>query len=53
MGYRIMEQTPWGAAEMVVLGPKLAPGGSPTLASSGNDASRTARMRPGPVLWRE
>ena len=45
MGYKIVEQTPWGAAELVALGPASRATGSPE--SSGNDSSRTGRMRPG------
>ncbi len=45
MGYVIAEQTPWGAAEVIAVGPaRKAVGG---LESSGNDSTRTAGMRPG------
>jgi gamma-glutamyltranspeptidase/glutathione hydrolase len=45
MGYDISEQTPWGAAELIEVGPpEAAVGGAP---SSGNDASRTKGVRPG------
>ena len=48
MGYRVVEQTPWGAAEVVARGPGLGGGGS--VEGSGNDASRTASgLRPGLV----
>ncbi|MFT8243760.1 gamma-glutamyltransferase [Roseomonas sp. BN140053] len=45
MGYRITEQTPWGAAEVVALG-AAAPAAAGA-SSSGNDASLTGGMRPG------
>jgi gamma-glutamyltranspeptidase/glutathione hydrolase len=45
MGYKIVEQTPWGAAELIATGP---PGAEQTAApSSGNDATATGGMRPG------
>jgi gamma-glutamyltranspeptidase/glutathione hydrolase len=45
MGYDIREQTPWGAAELIAIGPpkplaKAAP-------SSGNDAALSGKMLPG------
>ena len=43
MGYKITEQVPWGAAEVIAVG--RGPG--PAVASSGNDASATKGMRPG------
>jgi gamma-glutamyltranspeptidase/glutathione hydrolase len=46
MGYKMVEQTPWGAAELVLVGlPDHASGGGP--ASSGNDASVSGAVRPG------
>ncbi|MBV9783761.1 MAG: gamma-glutamyltransferase [Acidisphaera sp.] len=45
MGYDITEQTPWGAAEVIAVGPAKGTGGGPE--SSGNDATRTTGMRPG------
>lgn len=45
MGYKITTQTPWGAAEVVAVGPPR-PAGSEA-ASSGNDSSQTGGMRPG------
>ena len=46
MGYKIVTQTPWGAAEVIEAGPVQA-AASPQ--SSGNDASRTGGLRPGLV----
>ncbi len=48
MGMKITEQTPWGAAEIIAVGPPETPAAG--VASSGNDATRTAGMRPG-VLY--
>ncbi|MDB5359008.1 MAG: gamma-glutamyltransferase [Rhodospirillales bacterium] len=45
MGYKLVQQTPWGAAELIAIGPDK-PVGSGT-ASSGNDASVGGKMRPG------
>jgi gamma-glutamyltranspeptidase/glutathione hydrolase len=45
MGYKISEQTPWGAAEVIAVGPPKGAAGGPE--SSGNDSSRTKGMRPG------
>ena len=45
MGYAIAERTPWGAAEMVLVGPDHAEGAA--VASSGNDSERGGAMRPG------
>ena len=45
MGYAIAERTPWGAAEMVLVGPDQAKGAG--VASSGNDSERGGAMRPG------
>ncbi|MCW3477908.1 gamma-glutamyltransferase [Limobrevibacterium gyesilva] len=45
MGYKITEQTPWGAAELIAIGPPNPAAG--TAASSGNDAAVFGRMRPG------
>ncbi len=44
MGYKITEQVPWGAAELIAVG-RSNTGAGP--ASSGNDASATKGMRPG------
>lgn len=43
-GYRIEEQTPWGAAMVVEVGPPQAAAGP---ASSGNDAASSGAVRPG------
>lgn len=43
-GYRIIQQSPWGAAEVIEVAPPTV-GEGPE--SSGNDAARGARMRPG------
>jgi gamma-glutamyltranspeptidase/glutathione hydrolase len=45
MGYDIVEQTPWGAAEVIAVGPPST--STPGRQSSGNDASRTPGMRAG------
>ncbi len=45
MGYKIAIQKPWGAAEIIEVGPSRPTGSEP--ASSGNDSSRTGMMRPG------
>ena len=43
-GHRITEQTPWGSAEVIAVGPARRSAGP---ASSGNDAALSGRMRPG------
>ena len=43
MGHRVQEQTPWGAADSILVGPAAPPAGSP--ASSGNDAQRGGTVR--------
>ncbi len=45
MGHTIVEQKPWGAQELIAV--RAAAPALPEAASSGNDASRTERMRPG------
>jgi gamma-glutamyltranspeptidase/glutathione hydrolase len=45
MGYKLVQQTPWGAAELIAIGPDQ-PVGSGS-ASSGNDAAVGGKMRPG------
>jgi gamma-glutamyltranspeptidase/glutathione hydrolase len=46
MGYKMVEQTPWGAAELVLVGlPEAAR--AEGAASSGNDASVSGAVRPG------
>jgi gamma-glutamyltranspeptidase/glutathione hydrolase len=46
MGYKMVEQTPWGAAELIVVGlPDAINAAGP--ATSGNDASVSGRVRPG------
>ena len=45
MGHTIIEQKPWGAQELIAV--RAAAPALPEAASSGNDASRTERMRPG------
>ena len=45
MGYKIITQTPWGAAEVIAVGPPHS--GETGPASSGNDSSQTRGMRPG------
>lgn len=44
MGHTIVEQTPWGAQELIARAGAATAG--PDAASSGNDSSRTGRMRP-------
>jgi gamma-glutamyltranspeptidase / glutathione hydrolase len=46
MGYKIQEQTPWGAAELVVLPIAKAAGGP---SSSGNDSTFGGQMRTGHI----
>ena len=46
MGYKIVEQTPWGAAEIIVL---PVAGSSDGPASSGNDSRSGGAMRPGHI----
>jgi gamma-glutamyltranspeptidase / glutathione hydrolase len=45
MGYKITQQTPWGAAELVAL--PAPSGGAQGTASSGNDSSFGGQMKPG------
>jgi gamma-glutamyltranspeptidase/glutathione hydrolase len=45
MGYRIVEQAPWGAAALAAT--RTSGGGSAGPASSGHDSAVTAGMRPG------
>ncbi len=47
MGYQIEEQTPWGAAALIAVGPARPYFGG--LTSSGNDAALTGGMRPGVI----
>ena len=44
MGYKIVEQSPWGAAEAIVIGPEQD---ASAAASSGNDAMAASRPIPG------
>ena len=43
--YKLVQQTPWGAAELIAIGPDQPVGTGP--ASSGNDSSAGGKMRPG------
>jgi gamma-glutamyltranspeptidase/glutathione hydrolase len=45
MGYAMKEQTPWGAAELILIGLDGAAGVQST--SSGNDSSLSGKVRPG------
>jgi gamma-glutamyltranspeptidase/glutathione hydrolase len=45
MGYKIVEQIPWGAAESILIGPAVDPNATP--ATSGNDAMAASRPIPG------
>jgi gamma-glutamyltranspeptidase/glutathione hydrolase len=45
MGYRIAEQTPWGAAELIEVAPPQPPDGS--AGSSGSDTAVSGRLRSG------
>ncbi|MBI2718215.1 MAG: gamma-glutamyltransferase [Rhizobiales bacterium] len=45
MGYKIVEQSPWGAAEAILIGPAETP--SSTQPSSGNDAMAGSKPVPG------
>jgi gamma-glutamyltranspeptidase/glutathione hydrolase len=44
-GHAVREQTPWGAAEVIAIGPQRP--ATAAVASSGNDAALSGRMRPG------
>ena len=44
MGHKIVEQTPWGAAEAILIGPKAE---AAAAASSGNDAMAGGKPAPG------
>jgi gamma-glutamyltranspeptidase/glutathione hydrolase len=45
MGYKIVEQSPWGAAEAILVGPEVQPGAAAE--SSGNDAAAASALVPG------
>ena len=45
MGYKMTEQSPWGAAELIMIGVPGAAGVA--AASSGNDAAVSGKVRPG------
>ena len=45
MGYKVTPQSPWGAAEVIAIGPQR--GTQASAATSGNDAALSGRMRPG------
>ncbi|WP_337047051.1 gamma-glutamyltransferase [Serratia liquefaciens] len=45
MGYKMVEQTPWGAAELILVGLPGAAGVSP--ANSGNDSAVSGKVREG------
>jgi gamma-glutamyltranspeptidase/glutathione hydrolase len=45
MGYKMTEQTPWGAAELILIGIPGAAGVAPS--SSGNDGAVSGKVRPG------
>jgi gamma-glutamyltranspeptidase / glutathione hydrolase len=45
MGYKIVEQSPWGAAEAILIGPEAD--ASATAESSGNDAKAETKLVPG------
>jgi gamma-glutamyltranspeptidase/glutathione hydrolase len=45
MGYKLTEQTPWGAAELIEIGAIRASAPGPS--SSGNDAAVSGKVRPG------
>jgi gamma-glutamyltranspeptidase/glutathione hydrolase len=45
MGYKLNEQTSWGAAELIAIGPAAGEAGGP--GSSGNDSALGGKMRPG------
>ncbi len=45
MGHKVVEQSPWGAAEAIFIAPRLA--GTSTTASSGNDAAAAGKPIPG------
>ena len=45
MGYKMTEQSPWGAAELIMIG--LPGAANVAAASSGNDAAVSGKLRPG------
>jgi gamma-glutamyltranspeptidase/glutathione hydrolase len=45
MGYTLAEQTPWGAAELIAIGPPKPLASA--AASPGNDAALSGKMLPG------
>jgi len=45
MGYKLRQQTPWGAAELIQIGAAAGPAAAP--ASSGNDSARSGKVLPG------
>ena len=47
MGYKLVEQTPWGAAELIEMGGVAAAAAG--TASSGNDAALSGRLLPGVI----
>ena len=48
MGYKMTEQVPWGAAELILIGVPGVPGAAGVAPpSSGNDAAVSGRVRPG------
>ena len=47
MGYKLVEQTPWGAAELVEMGSVAAAAAGTT--SSGNDAALSGKLLPGVI----
>ncbi len=47
MGYKLVEQTPWGAAELIEMGSVAAAAAGP--ASSGNDAALSGKLLPGVI----
>ncbi len=46
MGYKLVEQTPWGAAELIEMGSIAAAAGT---TSSGNDAALSGKLLPGVI----
>lgn len=44
-GYKLTEQTPWGATELIMVAPKLSEGKK--AADSGNDSAVSGKLRPG------
>lgn len=47
MSYAVTEQTPWGAAELIVHDPGGSSAAASSAVTSGNDSTRGGQMQPG------